>query len=61
MTTVMEDTLQLDEESIDPEMLSMPVLTREIGLQQRPNWLLVKMMNALLVQSQEMIVDPVRG
>ena len=47
MTTVMEDTLQLDEESIDPEMLSMPVLTREIGLQQRPNWLLVKMMNAL--------------
>lgn len=47
MTIASPDTLQLDEESIHPDELSMPVLTREIGLQQRPHWLLVKMMNAL--------------
>jgi hypothetical protein len=47
MTTMTTDKLKLDDESIDPEELSMPVLAREIGLQRRPNWLLVKMMNAL--------------
>lgn len=47
MSSVDTDTLNLDEESIRPEELSMPVLAREISLHQRPNWLLVKMMNAL--------------
>jgi hypothetical protein len=47
MTTLEAETLLLDQDSIDPEELSMPVLAREIGLQKRPNWLLVKMMNAL--------------
>lgn len=47
MTTLSPDTLKLDDNSIDPQELSMPVLAREIVLQRRPNWLLVKMMNAL--------------
>ena len=41
------DTFDLDDASINPEELSMPVLAREISLHKRPNWLLVKMMNAL--------------
>ena len=39
--------LPLDQDSISIDELSMPALTREISLQRRPNWLLVKMMNAL--------------
>lgn len=39
--------LPLDQDSISIDELSIPALTREISLQRRPNWLLVKMMNAL--------------
>lgn len=39
--------IQLDEQSINPNDLSIAALTREISLQKRPNRLLVKMMNAL--------------
>lgn len=39
--------LTLDDTSLDPATLSMPALMRELNLQQRPNWLLVKLMNAL--------------
>ncbi len=42
-----QETLDLDNESIDVEELSIPALAREISLKQKPNWLLVKMMNAL--------------
>jgi len=41
------DTIHLDETSIQPSELSISTLMREIGLQSRPHWLLVKMMNAL--------------
>ena len=39
--------LDLDEDSLDIDELSIPALTREIGLKKKPNWILVKMMNAL--------------
>lgn len=45
--------LRLDAESLDVDELSMPALTREINLQRRPNWLLVKMMNALEKKRQQ--------
>jgi len=44
MTTA---TLTLDADSLPIEELSMPALMRELNLQQRPNWLLCKLMNAL--------------
>lgn len=47
------DALQLDEGSINPEDLSMHVLTREISLQKRPNGFLSRMMNALEGKRQE--------
>jgi hypothetical protein len=40
-------TLPLDAESLRVEDLSVPALMREMNLQQRPNWLLRKIMNAL--------------
>lgn len=40
-------TLPLDAESLRVEELSVPALMRELNLQQRPNWLLRKLMNAL--------------
>lgn len=39
--------LSLDDASLDPERLSMPALMRELTLQKKPSWLLVKLMNAL--------------
>ncbi len=39
--------LELDETSLDPSDLSLPALMRELNLQQRPSWLLAKLMNAL--------------
>jgi hypothetical protein len=41
------ETLCLDDRSIRPEELSMGTLTRELSLQQKPSWLLRKLMNAL--------------
>ena len=46
-------TIHLDESSIDPGDLSMSTLAREISLQVRPHWLLVKMMNALERKRQQ--------
>ena len=46
-------TIHLDESSIDPGELSISALTREISLQARPHWLLVKMMNALEAKRQQ--------
>lgn len=46
-------SIELDELSLDPEELSIPALQHEIGLQKRPNWLLVKMMNALEQKRQK--------
>lgn len=43
----MADTLLLDEQSINAEDLSKGTLMRELNLQRKPNWLLVKFMNAL--------------
>jgi hypothetical protein len=43
----------LDGESMALEELSIPALTREIALQQRPNSLLVKMMNTLEAKRQK--------
>jgi hypothetical protein len=40
-------TLVLDESSIRPEALSLSALMRELTLQHKPSWLLVKLMNAL--------------
>lgn len=40
-------SLHLDEQSMPPDQLSIPALMRELTLQQRPSWLLVKLMNAL--------------
>ena len=45
--------LHLDDDSIDVGSLSMAALAREIGLQKRPNRLLVKMMNALEKKRQK--------
>ncbi len=45
--------LLLDETSVQPETLSMAALTREINLQQKPSWLLVKLMNALEKKRQQ--------
>lgn len=42
-----DQTILLDSESISIDELSMPALKHEINLRKRPNWLLVKMMNAL--------------
>lgn len=39
--------LELDEQSIRPEELSMPALMRELNLQNRPSWALSLLMNAL--------------
>ena len=39
--------LDLDGNSLEVDELSIPALTREIGLQKKPSWILVKMMNAL--------------
>lgn len=41
------DLLALDAGSIAPEQLSVPALMRELNLQNRPSWVLVKLMNAL--------------
>ncbi len=41
------DTLPLDAESLAIGELSLPALMRELNLQQRPNWFLRKLMNAL--------------
>ncbi len=46
--------LALDEKSLDIGELSMNTLTREIGLADRPNWLLSKMMNLLESKRQSM-------
>lgn len=46
-TSATAETLQLDEASLRPEELSMPALMRELNLQKKPSWLLVKLMNAL--------------
>lgn len=40
-------TLPLDADSLRLEELSLPALMRELNLQQRPHWLLRKIMNAL--------------
>lgn len=53
MSTELMDNLKLDDESIHADELSMPVLKRELNLHQRPNWLLVKMMNALEQKRQK--------
>ena len=45
--TTSTDTLLLDADSLRPEELSMPALMRELNLQKKPSWLLVKLMNAL--------------
>lgn len=45
-------TLPLDADSLRVEDLSLPALMRELNLQQRPNWLLRKIMNALEQQRQ---------
>ncbi|MCH8076722.1 MAG: hypothetical protein IIC64_12965, partial [SAR324 cluster bacterium] len=45
--------IHLDESSIDPGELSIPALTRELSLQARPHWLLVKMMNVLEQKRQK--------
>ncbi len=49
MTTTLAspESLALDAESLQPEELSMPALMRELNLQKRPAWLLVRLMNAL--------------
>lgn len=47
------EALVLDAASLRPESLSMPALMRELNLQQRPSWLLVKLMNALEQQRQK--------
>jgi hypothetical protein len=49
MTTTLPtpDTLSLDADSLRPDELSMPALMRELNLQKKPSWLLVKLMNAL--------------
>lgn len=39
--------LNLDDESMAAEELSMPALMRELTLQRKPSWLLVRLMNAL--------------
>jgi len=39
--------LHLDDTSLQPDQLSMPALMRELNLQKKPSWLLVKVMNAL--------------
>ncbi len=43
----MADTLLLDEQSINTDDLSKATLVHELNLQKKPNWLLVKFMNAL--------------
>ena len=43
----MMPTLELDKQSVDVKELSIAALTRELSLQKRPNWLLIKMMNML--------------
>ncbi len=40
-------TLPLDEQSLNPDELSLSTLMRELSLQQRPSWLLRMLMNAL--------------
>ena len=40
-------TLPLDADSLRVDELSLPALMRELNLQQRPNWILRKLMNAL--------------
>lgn len=47
------DIIQLDEGSMNPDDLSMQVLTREISLRKRPNGFLLRMMNALEGKRQE--------
>jgi hypothetical protein len=51
MTTT--ETLALDEASIRPDELSEPALMRELNLQKKPSWLLVKLMNALEQKRQK--------
>ena len=46
-TTTSPETLLLDADSLRPDELSMPALMRELNLQKKPSWLLVKLMNAL--------------
>lgn len=56
MTTNIEElqgTLELDAQSIAPEELSMGTLMRELNLQKKPAWLLVKLMNALEQKRQK--------
>lgn len=45
--TLPADALALDETSLAPESLSLSALMRELTLQHKPSWLLVKLMNAL--------------
>jgi hypothetical protein len=47
------ETIDLDEQSLKPDELSMETLKHELGLKKRPNWLLVKMMNALEQKRQK--------
>ena len=47
MTPAEAQAIQLDEQSIDLEELSIPTLQREIGMQSRPKGLLFRMMNIL--------------
>ncbi|WP_404423122.1 hypothetical protein [Nibricoccus sp. IMCC34717] len=47
MITSQKPALLLDADSIDPSELSIPALMRELNLQQKPSWLLRKLMNHL--------------
>jgi hypothetical protein len=44
--------LDLDDDSLEPGELSMAALMRELNLQQRPSWLLGKLMNTLEAKRQ---------
>jgi len=45
--TAIAPRLNLDHTSLGCEQLSMPALMRELNLQKKPSWLLVKLMNSL--------------
>lgn len=47
------ETLELDAESMRPEQLSTPALMRELNQQQRPSWILSRLMNVLETRRQE--------
>jgi hypothetical protein len=52
MNPMSPTTLPLDADSIDIEELSLPALVRELNLQQRPNWVLRRIMNVLEAKRQ---------